>query len=164
MKPDEVMSILTAYRANQKRLVFLQEQAEEMRRGIALENLPEMHAVRTQKYTGLPARSANSSIVEDVALHAVDGGETADSVRWRQELAQIEAEIYRAQRNIRYVDIWLSGLSDKQRAVVTAHTINKKTWPYICVNSETLIGVWMSESGLRNVHRAAISTILNIAR
>lgn len=165
MTLDEIRKAFRCYHTAGARIAFLTEQAEELRRGIEREMLPDLHAVRTQSYDGVPvAATPSSSITERTALRAVDGYKSPVVVCWQQELHQIETEIRTLQKYPRYVDIWLSALNEKERVVVTAHEIELKSWTEIELQSSKLLGNHYSESGLRRICRTAMTKICDIAK
>lgn len=164
MTLDEVRKALRSYHTASARVAFLKEEAEELRRGIELEKRPELHAIHAQSYTGAPTTKSRSSITERTALRAADGYRYEDVQRWEAELRQIEAEIRSLERYPRYVDIWLSALTDKERAVITAHEIELQSWEEMASHSAKLLGVYYSVSGLRKIGRTAMMKITDIAR
>lgn len=161
MSPNAIRDALRSYRANQARLSFLEGEAEELRRGISLENRPEVHAIHAQRYSGIPVRTPGGSITEKTALRAADGVENADAKRWRKELGSAEAEIQRLRCEMRMVDTWLSGLTEKERRVITAHELDDQSWLEMSLSD--LLGCPMSESGLKKIGRKAIEKICMIA-
>lgn len=162
MTLDEVREALRSYQTTKARVAFLQEQAEELRRGIELENRPELHVITAQQYTGMPIGTARDSITERIGIYAADGYQSPDAARWEKELRSIEAEIRQTESNARCVDIWLSALTEKERSVITAREIEQQTWEEM--SNHEILGNYYSISGMRNIHKAAMQKIQNIAR
>ena len=161
MTLDQIRAHLRAYRTTSARIRTLQMESEEIRRGIAAENSPEMQAVHGMSYNGAPGGKSPESIVERVTLRPIM---TEAASKWQRELERLEEQIHQAELSTRYVDIWLSGLNDKERAVVIAHEIDFKTWDEIENHSTKLLGVYYSNSGIRRIHRIAMQRICEIAK
>lgn len=160
MQPDEVRSLLRAYRENKARADYLEAEAENIAKAIVAENRPEMQAVHAQSYEYHPHTSAHSAPTENAVFRSFDGGGTAQAKAWAQELRQLEKARFDAVR----VEVWLSGLTDKERKVITARYIDHLTWPAVAMNSDELIGYFMTPDGLRRIGRVAFEKICMIAR
>lgn len=149
-------SLLRAYRENQSRAVYLEAEAEEIKRGIAEEQQPCLHA---QSYDFNPR--VPSSPTE---MRALREGETESSKRWQTELTQIEQEAKQARLEIARVDVWLMGLTAKGRTVITAHEIDHMSWPEVSAISPSLLGYHMTGDGLRGINRKALEKLARITR
>lgn len=159
---DEAREILRAYRENQSRVSYLESLADEMKRGIWAETRPEMQAIHAQGYEY--HSGGRSSPTERHALRGADGAQTDAAERWAEELKRVEDELFTARMNVSRVEIWLAGLTEKERIVITAHEIDHLPWYRVAFQSEKLLGHYMSESGLRHIGRGAINKINHITR
>lgn len=165
MQPDEVRGLLRAYKENKSRVSYLEAEAAELRRGIQAEEQPEMQAVHAQRYFGTPPPSHfNSSRTETLALAAADGRHTETTRRWLGELNDIEQELRKARLDVARVDVWMLGLTGRERAVITAHEIEREPWYKVAFQSEKLLGHYMTADGLRRIGRQAFEKICMIAR
>ena len=122
-----------------------------------------MQAMHAQSYE-ISSRSGHAAPTEKLALWALDGGQTASAKRWEAEAQRVEQELWNAKRDAARVDIWLLGLTDKERAVITAHELDRLPWYKVAFQSEKLIGHYMTENGLRRIGRQALDKICKIAR
>lgn len=164
MEPEEVRALLRAYRENKSRVAYLETEAEEIRRGVVIENRPETQAIHAQKYDLKPRSSSHSSPTEKLAIWSVDGGKTTLADHWEKEAKQIETELWNVRRDVARVDAWLLGLTDKERAVITAHELDGLPWYKVSFQSESLLGTYMTDGGLRKIGRTAMDKICRIAR
>lgn len=165
MTLDEIRQTFRSYHTASARIAFLQDEAEELRRGIELENRPELHAIHAQSYNAPPSgQPFGGSVTERVVLFSADGKQDQNAVRWSRELQQIETEIRHLQRVPRLVEIWLSGLNEKERTVITAHEIDRESWEEMATHSTKLLGMYYSVSGLRKIGKTAMQKVANIAR
>ena len=121
MNADEVRCLLRAHRGKQSRLVYLQDKADKLRKGIAAEENPLMHTLHGQQYEATPRSSLHSSPVEKLVFNA---NKTDTVKRWCKELQQLEKEIWETERDIVMVENLLSALSMSERAIITAHEID----------------------------------------
>ena len=161
MNLEQIRAHLRAYRTTSARITTLQMEAEEIRRGIAAENSPAMNAVHGMRFDGAPGGKSPESVVERVTLRPIM---TEAASKWQRELERLEEQIHQAELSTRYVDIWLSGLNAKERAVVIAHEIDFETWDEIELHSTKLLGEYYSNSGVRRIHSRAMKHLQEIAK
>lgn len=164
MEPDEVRGLLRAYKENKSRVSYLEAEAAELRKGIWAEEQPEMQAIHAQRYFCTPPPSFTSSKTEMLALSAVDGMHTETTRRWSDELNEIEQELRKARLNVARVDVWMRGLTDRERAIITAHEIEREPWYKVSFQSEKLIGQYLGQERLRGIGKQALKKICTIAR
>ena len=156
MTLDEIRKILRSFRTTQARVSYLKQQAEDIRKAIFAENSPAMQAIHGQHYDFTPSRGAPSSVQERLCLKEL---ETPDAERWQKELRTLEAEIRKAESDAKFVDIWLTGLTEKERTVLTAHEIDLMSWTEMEINSVKLLGEYYSTSGLQKINARALQRI-----
>lgn len=162
MTKKDVEHTLDNYKENKARLEFLQMEAEELRRGISIENRPEVHAIGAQTYDHIHTKVKKDSIVETLGLRSLDGETYADADRWQRELDALEREIRTKERAVRYVDIWLSALDDSEKIAVEWHYIDHKTWERVSLATDRLLGYYIGAEGMRRIGREAIRKICSI--
>ena len=161
MNAEEMRAFLRAHRGKQSRLVYLQEQADKLQKGIAAEENPLIHTLHGQQYEIMPHCSIPSSPVEKLLFKTNE----SDTVkRWRKELEQLEQEIWETDRDIVMVENLLSALSMSERAIITAHEIDGEVWPAVEYKSDQLLGYHMTADGLRRKGRRAIEKLCYITR
>ena len=158
MSPNQIEKILKSYRANAARREHLQSELDEIKRGIQLEELPELHAVNAQSYEQRIAGGEKYSVVERLALSDRYKSDTIDS--WRAQVADMNRELMDAERECKIVDIWLGGLTDRECIVIREHFIEGKTMREMT----TAFQYPMSEQTIRRIKRAALDKIFEIAR
>lgn len=122
-----------------------------------------MQAMHAQSYE-ISSRSGHAAPTEKLALWALDGGQTASAKRWEAEAQRVEQELWNAKRDAARVDIWLLGLTVKERKVLTAHEIDGLSWPEVSFESPKLMGYHMTPDGLRRIGKQAIEKVCSIAR
>lgn len=166
MTSNEVDTLLARYRSDKARFSHLYLQSmtmamqinAEARRALANDS---MHA---QQYNDMPHGNRLVKAVEDLAIRYADGY-LPDVIRgWMAESEAMQGELRELETNIAFVDTWLGGLGDTDRAIVTAHDVDGQTWPEVAINSPRLLGYHMSPDGLRKRHAKAMQQIYAIAR
>ena len=162
MTKKEVEATLESHKENKARLEFLRMEAEELRRGVYIENRPEVHAIGAQTYDHTHIKGKKDSIVETLGLRSLDGETYADADRWQRELDALEREIRTKERAVRYVDIWLSALDDSEKIAVEWHYIDHKTWERVSLATDRLLGYYIGADGMRRIGREAIRKICSI--
>lgn len=166
MQPKEVDKLFAEYKSNKARYNHLYLEAMDMTVRINAETRHALanDAVKAQKYSDLPASGKISKPVEDLALRYVDGYVPDSLGNWMRESEAMWAELRDLDISITYVDTWLEGLSVKERAIVTAHEINKRSWADISSTSAREYGVHLGVSALQMIKRSAMKNIYAIAR
>lgn len=130
-----------------------------MRKAIWAENQPEMQAIHGQNYDQVSRPVGRVSSPTERCALAV-GCETETARAWREELQSLR----QARINVARVDVWLLGLTEKERKVLTAREIDGSTWPQMAMNSHSIVGFYMTADGLRRIGKAAFEKVCRIAR
>ena len=149
----QIIDLLRNYRANKTRLAFLNEQAIEAQQEIShmKENILEDNQLITAHLDGLPSRSGVTNPTQSLALMMID--ETSPAIQAKMKsLQQITAEIDSLSRLVRYAEILLEGLSEKERYVVQRHMIEGYSWNEI----EEAGKYHLSIEGLKKIQKRAV--------
>lgn len=166
MQQQDVDKLLTDYRENVARYNHLHLEAMDMvirinaeaRRAIAGD------AIQAQQYRDTPPSGRVSKPVEDLALRYMDGY-MPDTLRdWMAESESMQRELNELQKNIAFVDTWLSALTATEKAIVQASRIDGLRWSDISLKSQQMLGEYRCERTLRNMCKVAMTKIYNIAR
>lgn len=130
MTQDRVNELLESYRTIQARCSYLQLQVDILTEGLR-RNEQSMVSDRvslSQAISGMPHGTSVGDPVGNLALDLVMGKVTVFVEQIRKELADVYSELYQKKRILACVDVWMGGLSDRERLAVEMKAIDKKPW------------------------------------
>ena len=149
----QVIELFQNYRANKARLTLLNERKEEIRQEIdrMKESILEDHQHISPSLDSLPHGSGIGNPTQSIAVMMADGT-TPEIQQQEKKLREIMQEAACLDRLIRYADILLEGLSEKERYIIQAHLIDGYSWNEISDESKYQLSI----DGLRKVQKRAI--------
>jgi len=124
MTRAEIENELRSYPQHKARLALLQVRAVEIEHEIieARGKLDDPSGVGAQVLDGMPHAHSNASVVERQAERIEKVDDKIYALQW--ELNDVQAEAFRVGCQVKRVEAWLSGLTERERMVVEGFYID----------------------------------------
>lgn len=155
--------IFKNYRIQKARLDFLTEKSNEMEQKIILmkKNILADNQHITSCLDDISRKTDYSNPTQNIAIMMADG--TTPAIQMEEENLQlVRDEIAALYKTIRYADIFLSSIDEKEQFVITAHLINGCTWNETSVKFEREFLYPYTVDGLRKLQKRALEKIESI--
>ena len=165
MTKERVDEFLDAYRSNQARCAYLQEQViilEESLRKNEMSAIGDQVSM-SQAITGMPHGTTVGDPVGNLALDIAMGNVSVFVKQIQEELASVRAELNQKSRIVAYVGSWLNGLNERERFVVEAKVIDHLAWAEVVKDYNARFNGSYSKHTIQRLHDKAMDKIYEIA-
>ena len=156
----QIIDLFQNYRANKARLALLNERGAGIRQEIARlkESILEDHQHITSSMDSLPHGAGIGNPTQSIAVMMADGT-TSEIQQQEKKLRKITQEAVFLNRLIRYAEILLEALTDKERFVIQNHMIDGKTWEETTAEFGEKFTIPITVDGLRKMQRRAVNRL-----
>ena len=166
MMPARVDEMLAAYKECVGRCKYLELQIKLYNSDIIS---LEREAVKNLAYAsgngeqGMPRGSSVGNPTERMGIMLASGYEQPELKEKRNELNEMMDEYREKMLVVHFVGAWLEGLTEKERWMITGKTFEGKTYRELIVDYRSRYGENCSRDKLRELRKAAMKKIYDMA-
>lgn len=159
---NSVDAVLKSYIDDKARALHLAIEIGELEKRInaAIASLASDEAgPGAQVITGMPHGTALSNPTEQIAVRLASGWVPPEIKEWKQDLAQKKEEHEALTTKVRYVDAWMSALSDREHWIMLHQFIRGEFWRDIVTDYNAKFGGYVTKDTLKWLRGKALKTI-----
>ena len=161
-----VDAMLSGYNADRARAGHLRVEADSLRRLIedfGRAKVTNAAGPALRFYEGMPRGDGPGDPTAGLALRLASGWEGEDVERLRGELRDVEEELALRVRSVRYVDAWLTSLSEREKWLIQRQVIEGEYWRSILDEYEQRYQLRVSQDSLARLKAKAMGKIYRAA-
>lgn len=166
MTRECVDDLFRSYRFDVGRCGYLETEINRLTKEISrmMDSLAEdASAIRPQQISDMPHGSGVGNPTERIALMLASGWVSDEIKAMQNELAVLQREHDVRSLGTRYVESWLSGLTVRERWILTHQVIDGEYWKEVIAKFKDDFGEDISKDSLKRLKQRALGKVYTMA-
>ena len=164
---ESVDNALKTYIDDKARMLHLAIEIAELTRrfNIAVNNLAGDEAgPKAQVITDMPHGTGVTNPTEQIAIKVASGWLPPEIKEMRNELRNLQAEYNIASERVKYVDVWLGALSDREHWIILHQVMQGEYWRDVIMDYGKQFGGYVTKDSLKFLRARAYKRIYAVAK
>lgn len=166
MTPERIDEIIKSYRFDKGRCGHILMEMQTIEKQITAEKnfiAIDLAAPHAQQITDMPRGTGISNPTEKHGIMLADGYKSPELIALENKLNALQSEYDKCIENTSYVEVWFSGLSERERWVVESQVVDGLSWKSTVADYISKFGDDTSKDTLKRIKDKAMKRIYQMA-